>query len=101
FAADPATPAYGVPSVLAQLACEVKVLRPVSRQGLRPVPHVGSVVPVLGRRRGRGRGADPAVVSVVHGAFAHRRKALAGSLALARPGHGFGPDVRERARAAP
>jgi 16S rRNA (adenine1518-N6/adenine1519-N6)-dimethyltransferase len=97
FAAAPATSAYGVPSVLAQLACEVKVLRPVSRHVFRPVPNVDSVL--LGLRR-RGRAADPAVVSVVHGAFAHRRKTLAGSLALARPGHGFGPDVRERARAA-
>ena len=80
FAAAPATAAYGVPSVLAQLACEVKVLRPVSRQVFRPVPNVDSVL--LGLRR-RGPGADPAVTRLVHAAFAHRRKALAGSLALA------------------
>ena len=35
--------------------------------------------------------------ALVHGAFAHRRKALAGSLALTP---GFGPDIRERAREA-
>ena len=37
FAARPGTPAYGVPSVLAQLACEVKVLRPVSRTVFHPL----------------------------------------------------------------
>jgi 16S rRNA (adenine1518-N6/adenine1519-N6)-dimethyltransferase len=100
FAAAPGTAAYGVPSVLAQLACEVKVLRPVSRNVFRPVPNVDSVL--LGLRR-IGPGADPAVTRLVHGAFAHRRKALAGSLSLAAkaPGsRGFGADVRERARAA-
>jgi 16S rRNA (adenine1518-N6/adenine1519-N6)-dimethyltransferase len=97
FAAGPGTAAYGVPSVLAQLACEVKVLRPISRQVFRPVPNVDSVL--LGLRR-LGPAADPAVARLVHAAFAHRRKALAGSLALAPDGGGFGPDVRERARGA-
>ena len=63
----------------------------------RPVPNVDSVL--LGLRR-HGPGADPAVTRLVHDAFAHRRKALAGSLALAPGGAGFGPGVRERARAA-
>ncbi len=95
FAAAPGTPAYGVPSVLAQLACEVKVLRPIARTVFRPIPNVDSVL--LGLRR-VGPGADPAVRALVHGAFAHRRKVLAGSLAFA---HGQSPaDVRERARAA-
>jgi 16S rRNA (adenine1518-N6/adenine1519-N6)-dimethyltransferase len=97
FAAAPGTGAYGVPSVLAQAACEVKILRPVSRNVFRPIPNVDSVL--LGLRR-VGPGADPAFSRLVHGAFAHRRKALARSLALA----GFAPaasgDVRERARAA-
>ncbi len=100
FAAAPGTAAYGVPSVLAQLSCEVKVLRPVSRNVFRPVPNVDSVL--LGLRRFR-PGADAGVTRLVHGAFAHRRKALAGSLALAARsagGEGFGADVRERARAA-
>ncbi|MDQ6834865.1 MAG: 16S rRNA (adenine(1518)-N(6)/adenine(1519)-N(6))-dimethyltransferase RsmA [Actinomycetota bacterium] len=94
FAAAPGTPAYGVPSVLAQMACEVKVLRPVSRHVFRPVPNVDSVL--LGLERG-GSGADDALAALVHGAFAHRRKALAGSLNLDPR---FGPDVRERARTA-
>jgi 16S rRNA (adenine1518-N6/adenine1519-N6)-dimethyltransferase len=93
FAAAPGSAAYGVPSVLAQLACEVKVLRPISRNVFRPVPNVDSVL--LGLRR-IGPGADAMLSAVVHGAFAHRRKALAGSLALARAD--LGPDVRDRAR---
>jgi 16S rRNA (adenine1518-N6/adenine1519-N6)-dimethyltransferase len=97
FAARPGTRAYGVPSVLAQLACEVKVLRPVSRTVFRPVPNVDSVL--LGLRR-VGPGADPALSRLVHGAFAHRRKALARSLALAGVELTPGADVRERARAA-
>jgi 16S rRNA (adenine1518-N6/adenine1519-N6)-dimethyltransferase len=94
LAAAPGTPAYGAPSVLAQLACDVKVLRPVSRTVFRPVPNVDSVL--VGLRRHGGE-VDPALRALVHEAFAHRRKALAGSLALA-PGAAAG--VRERARAA-
>ena len=94
FAAAPGTAAYGVPSVLAQLACEVKVLRAVSRTVFRPVPNVDSVL--LGLHR-RGPGADAELRALVHGAFAHRRKALAGSLALSA---GAAPGVRDRARAA-
>ena len=94
LAAAPGTTAYGAPSVLAQLAAEVKVLRPVSRTVFRPVPNVDSVL--LGLTR-RGPGADPRVRALVHDAFAHRRKALAGSLALAAEAP---PGVRERAREA-
>jgi len=94
FAAAPGTAAYGVPSVLAQLACEVRVLRPVARTVFRPVPNVDSVL--LGLRR-RGLGASTAVTALVHAAFAHRRKSLAGSLALATDAT---PGIRERARAA-
>src|SRR5258706_6089922 len=36
LAASPGTSAYGVPSVLAQLACEVKLLRPVGRTVVLP-----------------------------------------------------------------
>jgi 16S rRNA (adenine1518-N6/adenine1519-N6)-dimethyltransferase len=94
LAAAPGSAAYGAPSVLAQLACEVKLLRPIARTVFRPVPHVDSVL--VGLRR-VGPGPEPAVRTLVHEAFAHRRKALAGSLALA-PGAAEG--VRERARAA-
>jgi 16S rRNA (adenine1518-N6/adenine1519-N6)-dimethyltransferase len=94
LAAAPRTSAYGVPSVLAQLSCEVRVLRGVSRTVFRPIPNVDSVLVGLWRRA---PAPSPAVRNLVQGAFAHRRKALAGSLALAP---GFARDIRERARAA-
>lgn len=94
FAAAPGTGAYGVPSVLAQLACAVQVLRPVSRSVFTPVPNVDSVLVGLERT---GPAPDRGLRDLVSAAFAHRRKALAGSLALAP---GAPPDVRERARAA-
>ena len=100
FAAAPGTTAYGVPSVLAQLACEVTVLRAVSRTVFRPVPNVDSVLLGLRRRPELTGPVADDVTTVVHGAFAHRRKALAGSLALTLPRPPSGPGVRERAREA-
>jgi 16S rRNA (adenine1518-N6/adenine1519-N6)-dimethyltransferase len=94
LAATPGTPAYGAPSVLAQLACDVRVLRPISRSVFRPAPNVDSVL--LGLTR-EGPAADASVRSLVHEAFAHRRKTLAGSLALAPDA---APGIRERAREA-
>jgi 16S rRNA (adenine1518-N6/adenine1519-N6)-dimethyltransferase len=93
LAASPGTAAYGVPSVLAQLACEVKVVRPVSRTVFFPVPNVDSVLVELRRT---GPAGEPAVRALVHHGFAHRRKALPRSLALAT----HDSEVRERARAA-
>ena len=92
FAAAPGTSAYGVPSVLAQLACDVQVLRGVSRSVFTPVPNVDSVLVGLERT---GPAPQPGLRDLVGAAFAHRRKALAGSLALA---HGAEPDIRERVR---
>ena len=94
FAAAPGASAYGVPSVLAQLACDVQVLRPVARSVFTPVPNVDSVLIGLERR---GPAPQPGLRDLVNAAFAHRRKALAGSLALAPSA---APDVRDRARAA-
>jgi 16S rRNA (adenine1518-N6/adenine1519-N6)-dimethyltransferase len=79
LAARPGTKAYGIPSVLAQLAADVKLARPVSRNVFRPAPHVDSALVVLRRI---GPAAEPALAALVHGAFAHRRKALARSLQL-------------------
>jgi 16S rRNA (adenine1518-N6/adenine1519-N6)-dimethyltransferase len=94
FAAGAGTSAYGVPSVLAQLACDVRVLRPVSRTVFHPVPNVDSVLVRLTRR---GPAPEPALRALVQHGFAHRRKALARSLSLAP---GAAPGVRDRARAA-
>jgi 16S rRNA (adenine1518-N6/adenine1519-N6)-dimethyltransferase len=94
FAAVPGTSAYGGPSVLAQLACDVQVLRRVSRSVFTPVPNVDSVLVGLQRNA---PAPPPGLREFVSAAFAHRRKALAGSLALAP---GAAPDIRERARSA-
>jgi 16S rRNA (adenine1518-N6/adenine1519-N6)-dimethyltransferase len=83
LAATPGSGAYGVPSVIAQLACEVEVLRAIPRTVFHPVPNVDSVL--VGLRR-HGPAPAPALRALVGGAFAHRRKTLAGSLALSGPG---------------
>jgi 16S rRNA (adenine1518-N6/adenine1519-N6)-dimethyltransferase len=92
LAAAPGTGAYGVPSVLAQLACDVRVHRSVARTVFHPVPNVDSVLVVLERR---GPAPAPELRAVVQAAFAHRRKALARSVALSPV---FGPGVRDRVR---
>jgi 16S rRNA (adenine1518-N6/adenine1519-N6)-dimethyltransferase len=80
LAAAPGTKAYGIPSVLVQLATEVKLARSVSRHVFQPAPHIDSALVVLRRT-----GPAPAheVSAFVHAAFAHRRKALSGSVELA------------------
>lgn len=82
FAAPAGTSAYGVPSALAQLACDVRVVRAISRQVFFPVPNVDSVLVGLERRAGAGP-VPRELRRFVQGAFAHRRKALARSVALA------------------
>ncbi|MEA2422585.1 MAG: rRNA (adenine1518-N6/adenine1519-N6)-dimethyltransferase [Thermoleophilaceae bacterium] len=93
LAAPPGSKTYGATSVLAQLACTVTLGRRVPRTVFHPVPNVESALVVLRRH---GAPPQPGVGALVHAAFAHRRKALAGSLALA-PGAPEG--IRERARA--
>ncbi len=94
FAAQPGSSAYGVPSVLAQLACDVAVHRKVARTVFHPVPNVDSVLVTLERH---GPAPEPALRRLVQQGFAHRRKALARSLQL---GPQAAPDTRERVRAA-
>ena len=94
FAAKPGSAAYGVPSVLAQLACDVKVLRPVARTVFHPVPNVDSVLVGLTRT---GPAPEPDLRALVQRGFAHRRKALARSVSLAPQAP---RDVRDRVRAA-
>ncbi len=79
LAAAPGSKAYGATSVLAQLACEVRVLRRVPRTVFHPEPNVESALVLLRRRA---PAPPPDLTALVHAAFAHRRKALAGSLAL-------------------
>jgi 16S rRNA (adenine1518-N6/adenine1519-N6)-dimethyltransferase len=92
LAGIPGTSAYGAPSAIAQLACEVRVLRSIPRAVFHPVPRVDSVL--VGMRR---LAAAPRaeVRALVHDAFAHRRKTLAKSLVLRGVGRS-----REQIRAA-
>lgn len=90
--APPATKAYGAVSVLVQLAAERTGFRPVSRTVFRPRPNVDSAL-VAFRRTGLPRDFAR-VKETVEAAFAHRRKTLPNSLALA------GLASRERATAA-
>ena len=89
--------AYGVPSVIAQLACEVRVLRSIPRTVFHPVPNVDSVL--VGMRR-RDPAATKALRGLVNGAFAHRRKTLVSSLALSGRSGSRPPRSREQVRAA-
>ena len=82
--AAPGSRTYGSPSVVAQLACEVRLVRTVDPAVFRPRPRIESAI--LGLRR-TGPGADPATRRLVRAGFAHRRKSLARSLERhARPG---------------
>jgi 16S rRNA (adenine1518-N6/adenine1519-N6)-dimethyltransferase len=94
LAAAPGSKTYGVTSVLSQLSSDVKLLRRISPNVFHPVPNVESA---LVRLRRKAPPPPPDVARLVHEAFAHRRKALPGSLALAPGASG---DVKERARAA-
>jgi 16S rRNA (adenine1518-N6/adenine1519-N6)-dimethyltransferase len=81
--AAPGSRTYGSPSVVAQLACEVRLVRTVDPAVFRPRPRIESAI--LGLKR-TGPGADPATRRLVRAAFAHRRKSLARSLEHGRPG---------------
>ena len=95
FFAQPGTKDYGAVSVLVQLAAERTGFHPVSRTVFRPQPNVDSAL-VAFRRTGLppefGR-----VREVVAAAFAHRRKTLPNSLALAAIGRP--PETRAEALA--
>jgi 16S rRNA (adenine1518-N6/adenine1519-N6)-dimethyltransferase len=92
LAAAPGGKTYGATSVLAQLACEVRLLRRVPRTVFHPEPNVESAL-VLLRRRAPAPSSE--LTALVHAGFAHRRKALAGSLALTA---GAADDLRATVR---
>lgn len=94
LAAAPGNKSYGATSVLAQLSCQVRVLRRVPRTVFHPEPNVESALVVMRRD---GPAPPPALNALVHAGFAHRRKALAGSLALSP---GAPDDLRAAARQA-
>ena len=90
--AAPGTKDYGAVSVLVQLAAERTGFHPVSRTVFRPPPNVDSALVAFRRTELPANFAR--IKQVVAAAFAHRRKTLPNSLALA----GLVP--RERAAAA-
>ncbi len=81
LAAKPGGKLYGATSVLVQAVAGEAGTRRLSRNIFHPVPNVDSSLVTLTRTR-----ANPPAdfAELVHGAFAHRRKPLPGSLALAR-----------------
>ena len=92
FFARPGTKEYGAVSVLVQLAAERTGFHAVSRSVFRPQPNVDSALVAF--RRTELPAEYPRVKKVVTAAFAHRRKTLPNSLALA------GTATREQAAAA-
>jgi 16S rRNA (adenine1518-N6/adenine1519-N6)-dimethyltransferase len=80
FFAVPRTKAYGAVSVLVQLAARKTGFHPVPRTVFRPSPRVDSALVAFARYV---IAPIAEVRAVVEGAFAHRRKTLANSLAIA------------------
>jgi 16S rRNA (adenine1518-N6/adenine1519-N6)-dimethyltransferase len=92
FFAVPSTKAYGAVSVLVQLAAERTGFHPVARTVFRPPPNVDSALVAFRRIELPER--FPHLKEVVEAGFAHRRKTLPNSIALA------GLASRDRAAAA-
>jgi 16S rRNA (adenine1518-N6/adenine1519-N6)-dimethyltransferase len=92
FFAEPSTKAYGAVSVLVQLATRRAGFHPVARTVFRPPPNVDSALVAF--RRVPLPDRFDWVKTIVEASFAHRRKTLPNSVALA----GLAP--RERAAAA-
>jgi 16S rRNA (adenine1518-N6/adenine1519-N6)-dimethyltransferase len=85
LAASPGSGAYGVSSAIAQLSCEVELLRNIPRTVFHPVPNVDSALVRMARV---GVAPSPALAALVRASFAHRRKALARSVSIATVGGG-------------
>jgi 16S rRNA (adenine1518-N6/adenine1519-N6)-dimethyltransferase len=81
--AGPGSRTYGAPSAVAQLGCEVELVRAVDPAVFKPRPRVDSAIL---RLRRTGPGVDPETRQLIRAAFAHRRKSLARSLEHGRPG---------------
>ena len=89
FFAEPRTKAYGAVSVLVRLNARRTGFHPVARTVFRPPPNVDSALVAFERIAGPPQAEQ--LAQVVAASFAHRRKTLANSLALA------GLTTRERA----
>ena len=81
FFAEPGTSDYGAVSVLMQLATRRTGFHPVSRTVFRPQPNVDSALVAFERIERPDRW--PELKRLVEASFAHRRKTLPNSLALA------------------
>jgi 16S rRNA (adenine1518-N6/adenine1519-N6)-dimethyltransferase len=79
--AGPGTKEYGAVSVLVQLATERTGFHPVSRTVFRPPPNVDSALVAFRRNHLPDDYAE--IKRLTEGAFAHRRKTIPNSLALA------------------
>jgi 16S rRNA (adenine1518-N6/adenine1519-N6)-dimethyltransferase len=80
--ARPGSRAYGSPSVIVQLACEVRMLRAVDPAVFTPRPRVESALLAL-TRRGGGDGPSVREAQLIRDCFSHRRKTIPKSLELA------------------
>jgi 16S rRNA (adenine1518-N6/adenine1519-N6)-dimethyltransferase len=92
--AKPGGKLYAGTSVLVQAVCAEVATRKLSRNIFHPVPNVDSSLVTLRRTAPN---PPPGFNDLVHGAFAHRRKPLASSLAHANRKD---KSIRERAAAA-
>lgn len=92
--ASPGNKLYAATSVLVQAVSGDTATRKLSRNIFHPVPNVDSSLVTLKRTAPN---PPDGFTSLVHGAFAHRRKPLAGSLALARRGEHGADTVKQRA----
>ena len=81
FFAEPSTKAYGAVSVLVQLAARRTGFHPVARTVFRPPPNVDSALVAF--RRVPLPDRFDRIKEIVEAAFAHRRKTLPNSVALA------------------
>ncbi|MDQ3505352.1 MAG: 16S rRNA (adenine(1518)-N(6)/adenine(1519)-N(6))-dimethyltransferase RsmA [Actinomycetota bacterium] len=80
LAAEPGSPAYGVPSVKAAWYAEVRRAGPISRQVFWPVPRVDSSLVSFRRRPSPDLAAREDVFAAIDAAFASRRKGLRAAL---------------------
>lgn len=90
--ADPGNKLYGSPSALAQICCEVKMIRKVGRAVFNPRPRVDSAVLQMTRT---GPAPPQEVRELIRACFAHRRKALPRSIEMAARSRDGGGDSRE------